>query len=186
MAELGAWAFRMRGGLWTLLFVIILVMARPSASSLALGLAPVLLGQMWRFWAAGSIGRYRGESVGAERLVTWGPYALMRNPLYLGNALIGLGWSVMAGPWAIPVFIAGFAVLYGIIIIPHEESFLLEKFGDAYREYRRTTGAFFPLSPPWARVAGPFDVKVLWRSEAHTVLTTIAGTLLIAARTSFP
>ena len=177
-----AWTFKMRGGLWTLLFVVILVLARPTPRSAALGLGFVILGQLWRFWAAGSIGRYRGEKVGAERLATWGPYALMRNPLYFGNGLIGLGWGIMAGPWAALVFILSFAVLYGIIIIPYEESFLLEKFGEEYERYRKTTGAFFPRSWPGGRLKGPFDANILWRSEQHTVLTTVAGTCLIAAR----
>ena len=130
----------------------------------------------------GSIGRYRGEAVGAECLATWGPYALMRNPLYFGNGLIGLGWGLMAGPWAALVFVAGFVILYVLIIIPHEESFLLERFGETYLAYRRDTGIFWPRSRPGPRVAGPFDLKVLWRSESHTVLTTVLGTLLIAAK----
>ena len=185
LKDLQVWAFKMRGGLWTLLFVAILVMARPTPRSLLLGLIPVLLGQTWRVWAAGSIGRYRGEAVGAERLATWGPYALMRNPLYFGNGLIGLGWGIMAGPWAALIFMIGFAVLYGIIIIPHEEAFLLERFGEEYAAYRRTTGAFHPRAWPGGRLRGPFDAGVLRRSESHTLLTTIVGTCLIAARALF-
>ena len=179
------WAFKMRGGLWTLLFVVILAMARPTPRSLAMGLVPVVLGQLWRFWAAGSIGRYRGEAVGAERLATRGPYALMRNPLYFGNGLIGLGWGIMAGPWAALIFMAGFVVLYGMLIIPHEEAFLLERFGEEYEDYRRATGGFFPKTWPGGRLKGPFDAGVLWRSERHTLLTTVVGTCLILARTLF-
>ena len=173
--------FQLRGGLWTALFVLILAVARPTPCSVALGLVPVALGQLWRLWAAGSIGRYRGEAVGAERLVTWGPYALMRNPLYFGNGLIGLGWGLMAGLWATGAFLAGFVLLYGLVIIPHEESFLLQKFGEEYRTYRTRVGAFFPRSWP-ETVRGPFSWAVLRRSEVHTVLSTVVGTLLIAAK----
>ncbi|MFC2593742.1 MAG: isoprenylcysteine carboxylmethyltransferase family protein, partial [Fretibacterium sp.] len=67
--------FKLRGGIWTVLFLMILFLARPTLRSVLLGLPLVLLGQGWRFWAVGCIGRYRGEVVGAERLVTWGPYA---------------------------------------------------------------------------------------------------------------
>ncbi len=178
-------AFQLRGGLWTALFVLILAVARPTPRSVALGLVPVALGQLWRFWAAGSIGRYRGEAVGAERLVTWGPYALMRNPLYFGNGLIGLGWGLMAGPWAAGAFLAGFVLLYGLVIIPHEESFLLQRFGEEYRAYRARVGAFFPRSWP-GTVCGPFSWAVLRRSEVHTVLSTVVGTLLIAAKLLLP
>lgn len=184
MSRLGAWAFKMRGGLWTLLFVVILVMAHPTPRSLAVGLVLVVLGQLWRFWAAGSIGRYRGEEVGAQRLATWGPYALMRNPLYFGNGLIGLGWGIMAGPWAALAFAVGFLLLYVLVIIPYEEAFLLEKFGASYRDYQAATGAFFPrrFDGLASHLRGPFDAGVLWRSERHTVITTVAGTCLIAAR----
>ncbi|MCR5346938.1 MAG: isoprenylcysteine carboxylmethyltransferase family protein [Fretibacterium sp.] len=176
----------MRGGLWTLLFILILFLARPTVRSMYTGLVFVVLGQLWRFWAAGSIGRYRGESVGAERLATWGPYALMRNPLYFGNGLIGLGWAIMAGPWAILLFALGFIILYGMIIIPCEESFLLSKFGEEYRTYQGTTGMFFPrresLSTLGERLHGPFDTQILWRSESHTVLSTVIGTGLIVLK----
>lgn len=182
---LGAWAFKMRGGLWTILFVLVLALATPGPRPLALGLGLVVLGQLWRFWAAGSIGRYRGEAVRAERLVTWGPYALMRDPLYLGNGLIGLGWGLLSGPWAVAVFIVGFVVLYGMIIIPHEEAFLRAKFGSEHEAYCQTTGAFFPRAWPAGRLKGPFDVGVLWRSERHTVLTTVLGTCLVLARTTW-
>lgn len=178
---LGNWAFKMRGGLWTFLFAVIVFLARPTLHSIAAGLFPVVIGQLWRFWAAGTIGRYRGEKVGAERLATHGPYALMRNPLYFGNGLIGLGWAIMAGPWAVAVFAAGFIVIYVMIIIPHEESFLSERFGAEYDEYRRRVGMFFPKSLP-LRLRGPFDASILWRSERHTVVTTVVGTLLIALK----
>ena len=180
--------FRLRGGIWTLLFLLILILARPTRQSLLLGLPFVLLGQAWRFWAVGCIGRYRGEAVGAERLATWGPYAFMRNPLYFGNGLIGLGWGLMAGPWAVLLFLVSFFVLYGLLIVPHEESFLLSKFGDEYRDYRMRTGAFLPRAWPSGRIAGPFAAGILWTSERHTLLSTLAGTLLIAAKgfLSFP
>ena len=178
-----AWAFKMRGGLWTLMFAVMLIVAgRFAPRYVTLGVVLVVIGQLWRFWAAGSIGRYRGENVGAERLATWGPYSLMRNPLYFGNGLIGLGWGLMAGLWVAIVFVICFVIIYGVVIIPYEESFLAEKFGDDYEKYRRSTGAFFPKSLPDERLFGPFDAKILWISERYTVLTTVVGTCLIALR----
>ena len=178
-------AFRLRGGVWTLLFVVILFLAHPTGKSILTGLLLVVPGQLLRFWAVGCIGRYRGERVGAEALATWGPYAFVRNPLYVGNGVIGLGWAVMAGPWAIVVFVVTFVLLYTVLIVPHEEAFLLEKFGDAYRRYRDTTGRFIPKSWPTGRIAGAFDRRVLWISERHSLLTTVVGTLLIAGKMLF-
>lgn len=177
--------FKLRGGIWTLLFLLILFLARPTLRSVLLGFPFVVLGQAWRFWAVGCIGRYRGEVVGAERLVTWGPYAFMRNPLYFGNGLIGLGWGLMAGPWAVVLFLFSFLIVYGLLIVPFEESFLLSKFGEEYRYYRGRTGAFFSRTWPAGRIAGPFAAGILWTSERHTLFSTAVGTLLIAAKGFF-
>ena len=118
------WIFKMRGGLWTLLFVIILFTAKKTnLTQISISLIIILAGQLWRCWAAGHIGLYRGENVKAQKLTTTGPYALMRNPLYFGNFLIGLGWSIIAGFFAVIIFIVSFYVLYDIVIIPHEEKF---------------------------------------------------------------
>ena len=51
--------FKLRGGIWTVLFLMILLLARPTLRSILLGLPLVVLGQAWRFWAVGCIGRYR-------------------------------------------------------------------------------------------------------------------------------
>jgi len=175
-------AFQLRGGIWTLLFFAILYLAHPTKLSVAGGVAFVVLGQAIRFWAAGCIGRYRGERVGALALATWGPYAFVRNPLYVGNALIGLGWGVMADPLAVVFFVITFVLLYTVLIVPHEESFLIKKFGDEYSRYRERTGSFFPRGWPSGRISGPFDSKVLWGSEVHSLLTTVVGSLLIIAK----
>lgn len=185
MKRLREKAFQLRGGIWTLLFFIILLLAHPTALSVLLGLPFVVLGQLLRFWAVGCIGRYRGEQVGALRLASWGPYAFVRNPLYLGNGIIGLGWGVMAGPWAALIFVITFILLYTVLIIPHEEAFLLEKFGAEYRLYKERTGSFFPKSWPSGRIAGPFERQVLWRSERHSLLTTVVGSLLIVGKGLF-
>lgn len=176
-------AFRLRGGLWTLLFLAILVKARPSLETLAWGMIPLLGGQLLRFWAAGTIGFYRGERVGALRLVTWGPYAFVRNPLYLGNGLIGFGWAWASGSLpAVGLFLLAFGILYGVLIVPHEEGFLQERFGTAYTAYCARTPALIPWKMPPQGWWGSFDASVLWRSERHSLWVTLAGTGVLVSR----
>lgn len=146
------------------------------------GLFFVSLGQALRFWAAGSVIRYRGEQVGAQKLVTWGPYALARNPLYMGNGLIGAGWGIMAGWEAFFLFAGAFALLYNLLIIPWEEEFLEGKFGAEYEDYQGRTGRFFPLRWSLSAIKGPFDPSILWKSERHSVYVTLAGTALLLLR----
>ncbi len=180
----GALAFRYRGGVWTLFFLVILLLAHPVRAVILPGLLLVISGQAVRFWAAGTITRYRGEEVGAQNLVTWGPYSLARNPLYVGNALIGAGWCFLSGSiWGFVLFAAVFYILYVRLVIPYEESFLIGKFPDDFARYVLEVGRFFPLKLPGSdRISGPFDARVLWISERHSLWVTVIGTLLILSR----
>lgn len=180
--DLQSHAFRFRGGVWTLLFLFILSVSDPSPSRVLFGVSLAVLGQCLRFWAVGCIILYRGERVKANRLVTWGPYSLARNPLYLANGLIGLGWGIMSGFWGTVLFALTFWLLYGILIVPWEESFLNRKFGKSYISYCRSVGAFCPKKLPVCLVPGPFDPSVIWRSEIHSLIVTVLGTILIWSR----
>jgi protein-S-isoprenylcysteine O-methyltransferase Ste14 len=171
-------AFKYRGGIWTILFVVVLFMAEPSKAFIFPGMSLVIVGQAMRFWAAGTITLYRGEKVKAKRLVTWGPYALCRNPLYVANGLIGLGWCFLSGNlktlWIFSLFFVG---LYGFLVIPHEERFLAESFPESFNEYSRHVGRFFPKTIPSSdSIAGPFNREVIWRSESHSCIVTCVGT----------
>lgn len=174
--------FRLRGGIWTLIFVVILFTVGASTPEQILGcLALVVLGQSWRCWAVGYIGLYRGENVKAQRLATRGPYALMRNPLYFGNFIIGLGWSVIAGWRGVIIFAVSFVLLYVLVIIPREEEFLREKFGAEYEDYCARVKRFWPAKLKLDDLHGNFDSSVIMRSEIHTIISTITGTVIILA-----
>jgi len=176
-------AFKWRGGIWTAFYLVIFFLAKPIYEGVLLGLMFVIAGQAIRFWAAGSIGLYRGVEVKASCLVTWGPYAFVRNPLYLGNGIIGLGWAMMAGGWSIPVFIVAFVLIYCFLVIPYEENFLEEKFGDEYLKYKAKTGSLVPRRlPSKEEVKGPFSFEVLLKSERHSLHVTVAGTVLLVTR----
>lgn len=174
--------FRMRGGIWTLLFLAILFMVRGSSwQIISVSLVIVAMGQIWRCWSAGVIGLYRGENVKALKLATKGPYSLMRNPLYFGNFVIGLGWSIIAGKWAVIIFVVSFIVLYVLVIIPHEEEFLLTKFGHEYEEYCKRVKMFWPVKIDAEDIKAPADWEIISKSEIHTIISTITGTAIIIA-----
>lgn len=176
------WFFKMRGGLWTLLFVLMLaISSAPSISQIIYGLVLIIAGQLWRLWSAGVIGLYRGENVKALKLSITGPYALMRNPLYFGNFMIGFGWAVIAGLKAVIVFVISFIVIYVWAIIPHEEEFLRNKFGSEYESYCEKVKRFWPLKLRLRDLNGKIDFDVIRRSEIHTVISTVAGTCIILA-----
>lgn len=180
--KIGKTVFRLRGGIWTVFFLIVLFFSRPLGSRAIAGLLFVVAGQVLRLWACGCVVKYRGEQLQAFRLTTWGPYSLVRNPLYVGNGLIGLGWSLMAG-WGVMVFfLVLFFIVYNLIIVPTEEAFLENKFGEKYREYKKRTGRFIPKTLPGKYLKGPFDSSIVCKSETHSILVTLVGTVLIMSR----
>ena len=123
-------------------------LAAPSAFSLRLGAVFVAFGLLIRGWAAGVLEKDR-------ELAVSGPYALTRNPLYLGSFLMGAGAVVAGGrPWLGLVFIAYFAWVYGSTMA-RETRELEERFGDAYRRYQESVPVFLPRLTPFRPAAGP-------------------------------
>src|SRR3954469_15419656 len=113
----------------------------------AIGFALCLLGQALRAWVLGVVPD--GTSGQNERLIatdlnTGGPYALTRNPLYLGNLLITLGLCAIAHD---AIMLALAAVLFAVqyrAIIAAEERFLRDQFGARFDEYAARVPRFWP------------------------------------------
>lgn len=72
----------------------------------------------------------------AQRLVVTGPYALSRNPMYLGLTAVCAGLALAdANPWLLALLLPVLAAL-DRLVIAREEPYLEARFGDAYRAYR--------------------------------------------------
>jgi protein-S-isoprenylcysteine O-methyltransferase Ste14 len=182
--------FKYRGLVWGIFAAAVLVCDISfSLARLRAALPPLALGQGLRFWAAGFIPKYRTLVVDAPRLVTAGPYAWMRNPLYAGNGIMGFGWAFIAGwRWAAAFSLIYFA-LYSLTIIPFEEKFLRERFGEEYDTYRKSTPSLFPgfrnLKERAERSRKGFDAKKAWSMERHSLRVNILVTALVLARMYF-
>jgi protein-S-isoprenylcysteine O-methyltransferase Ste14 len=141
-ATLGQWVrysrIATRTGLGLTAVGIGLVTARPPGP-LAFGIAALLglTGAIIRFWSAGIIAKN-------EELATGGPYAYVRNPLYLGSLLIAVAFLLLNGnPWfAVPAAVA--AVFIYLRTVQAEEEFLAGRFGAAFATYRATVPAILP------------------------------------------
>jgi protein-S-isoprenylcysteine O-methyltransferase Ste14 len=161
--------FKNRGALLVPVAIVLFVFGRPTAESAAIGIIVALLGEMLRIWAVGYSGvTTRANVVVAPLLVTAGPYAFVRNPLYLANAVIALGfWGAFSGRVSITasMFMLCVTLLLVIgvyaVIVPLEEAYLTGHFGDEYRRY----AAAVPRTIPSGR-ALPFDQRRgTWRPE---------------------
>lgn len=183
-------AFKCRGLFWGILAVLAITF--PGAYSLPriiAGVALVLAGQALRYRAAGYIPKYRTEVIGAPILVTWGPYSYIRNPLYAGNAVMGIGWALMLSWFWVPVFAVLFYVLYCAVIIPAEEEFLADKFGDEYENYRAAVPALIPFGIKKYSAGSPderpFNPKVAWEMEVHSIRMNAIITAAVLLRICF-
>jgi len=106
-----------------------------------LGIASVLLGQIFRLSSRGFTSEL---SKNGFALVESGPYAFVRNPMYLGIILIGLGLVLMLFKWwAICIFFVFFALIY-LNLIFQEEKKLIQAFPGAYEAYRKKVPAIIP------------------------------------------
>jgi protein-S-isoprenylcysteine O-methyltransferase Ste14 len=110
----------------------------------------VLLGLGIRALADGFAGRHtRTEEIEAPRLSTGGPYSFVRNPIYVGSMVIGLGMVGLLANWvALIPYLAVFAVFY-FAVIPAEEQFLKRTFGRQYEEYCQNVSRMLPRLTPW-------------------------------------
>jgi protein-S-isoprenylcysteine O-methyltransferase Ste14 len=178
-ARIGAVLFRNRGWL-PVPFLIVPLLSAGGISRLGIVIAAMLIavGEAWRLWGvatAGTVTRRRSRNV--QKLVTHGPFALSRNPLYNGNFLIWMGFVTLSGAWwFLPVAVLLFAVEY-FFIVRYEEGVLESTFGEEYLAFKRRTPCWLPLGAS-GTVGGEFMWAEAWRSEVSTFLQYI---LLLAA-----
>ena len=171
-AQIGAILFRHRGWLPLLFLGIPLVM--PGSTSpfrWEVGLALIVIGEAIRLAgvaAAGSVTRRRSRNV--QRLVTYGIFAWVRNPLYIGNFLIWIGFVTISGVlWFLPAAILLFAVEYELIV-RYEEGVLESIFGRDYLEYKNCTPRWIPRPPKGEVPVGEHHWGEAFRSEISTFL----------------
>lgn len=117
----------------------------PAALLLPAGTALFLAGVGLRTWAQQHLPYRLGL---AGRVVDSGPYARVRNPAYLGSLLVCSGAAACSGvPWAAPVTALWCAVVYAAAA-RFEGRHLARRFGEAYREYRRSVPGWVPRPAP--------------------------------------
>ncbi len=115
-----------------------LYFADPTPKSLSIGVSVALGGLMIRGWAAGHLEKNR-------QLAMSGPYAHLRNPLYLGTLIVALGFVIAARRWELGLL---FALVFGGVYLPVielEEQHLRELF-PGYGDYASRVPMLLPCS----------------------------------------
>lgn len=132
------------------------------------GILIVLFGTFLRLWAQEHL-HFRLKQ--AVQFTRSGPYAFVRNPIYLGNILIFAGATVCSELlWLIPVTLAWAGGVYALVV-RYEEKCLVVQYGDAYRRYQAEVPRWFPRALRLQNlqlVNEHFGAAVL--AEAHCLL----------------
>jgi protein-S-isoprenylcysteine O-methyltransferase Ste14 len=126
------------------------------------------------------ISRTRGERVGP--LIGDGPFAYVRNPLYLANIALWVGFALCAGVvWMAPLLIVILGVAYHAIV-RWEEGLLASRLGAPYLDYMTRVPRWIPRR----RAASTPPRALSWRatlfSERGTLIAIGVGCLLIVIK----
>lgn len=111
-----------------------------------LGVGLVLLGFGFALWARAHLGRNWGIPMSLRQgheLVTSGPYAYVRHPIYTGIMLAMIGSALAVGLIWVVLFALAFA--YFLVSARTEEEMMLAQFPESYPAYRRRTKMLLPL-----------------------------------------
>ena len=147
--RLGGWLFKKRTWLpLPFATALLIIPARPASVPVSLlGLVIVAAGELVRLWAVrhiGVISRTRSDRLGP--LVSTGPFARVRNPLYIGNLLLWIGFTVGAGlMWLVPIVVVLLGAEYHAIV-RWEEGLLEARVGEAYGAYAARVPRWNPFS----------------------------------------
>jgi len=140
--------------------VLLIVLANPTPVLLTIGGALVLLGEAGRMWSSGHIDKNR-------ELATAGPYAHTRNPLYVANLMLLIGFCVMSGNlWVAILALLAFTMIYRPVI--REEALYMDKlFGESYRQWSVEVPLFLPRLTAAPNAIGTFSWPLIIKHREH-------------------
>ena len=163
-------------------FIAGVMLANPRHDLVVFGALLMAAGELLRLAAVSYTGpAIRNQEIYREELVTNGPFAYLRNPVYFGNLLLYSGASILSGAWLpyLLYIVIIFFSLYYIFCIRFEEEQLGGVFGRPYDDYLNMVPRFFPrLSAYPDRGNKKADLKAGIKGETTTFLTIGAFLLL--------
>lgn len=157
---------------------VLVGMARFTPAWFAAGLVLVAVGAALRVWAAGHLKK-------TKEVTTTGPYAYVKNPLYLGTFLIMVGFCFMAANfWMLAAGTAIFLIYYAPFKKKREGGRLREHFGPAWDQYDAAVPDYLPRLTPYE---GRGDRR--WaadrfaeNSEGPTLVVVTLGVIILALK----
>lgn len=186
MSKLASTLFKYRSYTPIPFLLVMVIFQEATPASLITGFSVSIVGELIRFWGVswtGSETRTTSE-VGGSNLIISGPFAYVRNPLYIGNVLIYLGLGIMS--FAFFPYLQIVALLFFVFqyhfIVKEEESYLLKTYGSFYVDFVKNVPRFMPRLTPYKNpeiVQPAFKPKKGLRSEKRTLQALILISAII-------
>jgi len=156
---------------------LLVVFARPNPVGMLIGIILILVGEGIRIWAAGHLEKN-------ETLTITGPYAYVKNPLYIGTILITAGFCIFADSIYL-LAVATFAFCFHYI--PYKKSVegdrLKKIFGSQFEDYDQKVPDYIPRGTPYSKEKGYWRLKrFIENSEEGILLIILMGIVLILSR----
>lgn len=198
-AKVGDFFFRYRNALGPVLFIVALVIGKPTypfgsaAADIAFDVAGTLvalLGQALRILTIGYEYIERGgknKKVYASKLVQGGVFGHCRNPLYVGNILMALGFALIVHSLAFYLIVIPFILFTYSAIVAAEEAFLRQKFDREYVQYCERVNRWIPKWAGWERsIEGMrFNWNRVLIKEYNTIFLLVASLVTLKLWTEY-
>jgi protein-S-isoprenylcysteine O-methyltransferase Ste14 len=159
------------------LALLLVIFAKPDLPGMIVGIILVLFGEGIRIWAAGHLQKN-------EVLTVSGPYAYVKNPLYIGSILITTGFCILAGNIYL---LAASTFMFCFHYIPYKKRVEGERlrniFGSRFDDYDQKVPDYIPRWTPYSKEKNPWRLdNLIENSEEGILMIVIAGILVILSR----
>jgi protein-S-isoprenylcysteine O-methyltransferase Ste14 len=146
--------------------LLVTVAGSPKASLYWPGSLVAIAGIAVRLWASGHIKK-------DKELATDGPYMFVRHPLYVGNILLGVGFSMACGLWwGFPLFVGILLAFYPQAIKSEDEK-LRQLFTDQWESWRKHTWALIPRYKPGGNPGGSWSFYQSLRQNGEPIIALV-------------
>ncbi|MBL7995073.1 isoprenylcysteine carboxylmethyltransferase family protein [bacterium] len=145
-----------------------------------------------RIFSVGYLGisSRKTRNADADELIVSGPYRFVRNPIYLGNILIYLGFTVLSNVFfpLFPLMTFVFFVFVYYSIVLYEESGLSRRFDLKYQKYVLSVPRFFPRFHAQLQINSTqkFDAAMALQSEKTTLIVLVLAFSAIVIKNYTP
>ncbi len=171
-------------------FAVLVFFTHTTALTFRIGIIIVALGELVRIWANGYVGHVKVNRTNTSpntakigRLITAGPYAFVRHPLYLGTFLLAAGTCIIVGNWWFGITAMAPLVLIYRRKMAEEEACIQAEWGETYTRYHERVPRWLPLRGRYAHAEGCWSWQgILASKEWKTAIWSIVLGLMLYFR----